>query len=307
MELVAHRIILPNTASKLFIHLITDVHREATGCDDHKFRADIKKIYDANQRISETNETHYWIGGGDWNNGITAKDKRFDATAVSDKFRKYVGNNLHKKVADTLIREVESIAPWCLGYGRGNHEDGVIKWNDFDPADAVAQGLNVNYLGYSAGIRLTIGTEINSKQSTTLILLWHHGFGAARSKASKMNMLLKLGSLLLADVYMTGHVHEPIGFPGIRMELSRTGFLRQIARPIIYVNGGTYQRAYQPTSQQEQKAGEYNIDHDIEVDYAEKAAYEPAVIGHFGWSFEWKRTGGRKGSWDYELKAIDFR
>lgn len=305
MESVAYRIVLPTPTTRLYCHLLTDVHREAVGCDHRKFREDIEKIREANANgfKNPKEEMHFWIGGGDWNNGIGPKDKRFDATAVSGPFKQFVGNNLHKKVADTLIKEATPIAPWCWGYGRGNHEDGVIRYNDFDPADYVAQSLGVNYLGYSAGIRLTIGIEGQS-QSKTLILYWHHGFGAARSKGGKMNMLYALRDKLNADVYMTGHIHEPLGFPSVRMDLSRRGKLQLIARPIIFVNGGTYQKVQ---SNQSQEPG-YNEDHVVEVDYSEKAAYDPAVIGHFGWSFQFTRSHGRKQpSWGYKLRTVDFR
>jgi len=298
MELVEHEITLPNAQTKLFCHLLTDVHYEASGSDRKKFLRDVARIKELNE--ADNNELHYWIGGGDWANGISAKDKRFDAACVANPFKKYVGNDLHTAVAETLVDVSLPIQPWCWGYGRGNHEDEVIKHCDFDPARIVAKGLNVNYLGYSAAIRLRIKCQAHVY---TLLLYWHHGFGASRAKGGKLNMLYSLRDKVSnADVFMTGHVHEPITFPSVRMEVPSTGKLRQKARQIIFVNGGTYQKSYQPDGVQ--KTGGFNKGHDVLADYSEKRAYDPAVIGHMGWSFEVRRPS--KG-WSYALKGVDFR
>ena len=303
MELVAHRIELPKWGTKLYIHLITDVHREAAGCDATAFRRDIRKIREANER-KDGKQIHYWIGGGDWNNGIGTPDKRFDGTAVSTQFQKYLTTNLHMAVCRQLVREASPIKEWCLGYGRGNHEDGVIKYNQFDPADYVARSLDTNYLGYSAGIRITIGIEGTNQHRDTIFIYWHHGYGASRSKGGKKNMLYNLRDQLVADVYMTGHVHEPEAFEGTRMHLTVKGQLRQVARNILFINGGTYQKNYMPEGGVGQVAGEYNEGHQVEVDYAEKKAYTPSVIGHYGFSFQFFKE--RQGEFSVPDEIIPF-
>jgi len=301
MELVDHHIELPTAQTKLVIHLITDVHREAVGCDSRKFKRDIARIEHANSTPSlRQKELHYWFGGGDFNNGIGPKDRRFDAMAVSHQFRKH--DNLHMEVAGQLVKELTPIRDYCLGYGRGNHEDGVIKYCSFDPAAYVAEKLNVNYIGYSAGIRLVIGIK-GVRHKKTIIVYWHHGFGASRSKGGKLNMLYALRDKLEADVYMTGHIHEPLAFPAVRLGLSTRGKLRQVVRPLLFVNGGTYQK-HHTTDGKAQTPMEYNEDHEIKVDYAEKAAYDPAVIGHQGWQFEFQSL---RNGWGYKLRARDFR
>jgi hypothetical protein len=304
MELIAHEITLPTLSTPLYLHNITDVHREAAGCDKRKFLADIATIAKANEQPEERG-LHYWIGGGDWNNGIGAKDRRWDAVAVSPEFKHFVGLGLHQAVAMRLVEEAKPIAPWCLGCGRGNHEDGVIRFNDYDPALDVARGLDVNYMGYSAGIRLTIRAK-GQTHSTTLIVYWHHGHGAARTKGAKVNMLHGLRDKLDADVFFTGHLHEAVAFTGVRMSLTRRGVLRQVARPRVYVNGGTYLKGYHVCKAQ--AAGGYNAGHGVLVDYSEKAAYDPAVIGHWGCMFRLKKEGSdRSARWAHELKAVDFR
>lgn len=282
MELVDRRVELPTRASSLYIHNITDVHRDAAGCDVRRFLADVEQIRRLN---AEGPDLHLWIGGGDWNNGIAAKDKRFDATSVRWEFQRYLSNNLHKKVAERIVKEVAPIAPYCIGYGRGNHEDTVIQYADFDPADYVAERLDVPYLGYNAGIRLRIGTP-GSSAVDTLLLYWHHGFGGGRSKAGKINMLLKLAEVLAGmDVYLTGHVHEAIGLPQAEMTLSRKGALRQKAHKVLYINGGTYQRAYKPEDLTPQTSGHYDAERCVTVDYAEKKAYPPSLIGHYAFRY----------------------
>ncbi len=176
MELVSHDIVLPTENTRLYFHFIGDVHYEAVGADIARFRRDIARIKRANDE--DNGEIHYWFGIGDINNGISTKDRRFDATAVSDYYKQFLGNDLHRQVSKAIARDLEPIAAYCLGYLRGNHEDAVIKYTEYDPAADITERLNVNYLGYSAGIRLRIKIE-GQKQTTVLTGYIHHGTGAS--------------------------------------------------------------------------------------------------------------------------------
>jgi hypothetical protein len=303
MELLDYPINLKSWKEEVTVHLFGDIHRAALGCDHKQLRADIKKLKEANER----GERHRWLGTGDWCNSIGPKDKRHDSTAIASEFRHHVGDDLFRMEVATLVREFESIRDYGIGIGTGNHEDTIARNSEYNPSRALAQHLNLPYLDYSAVIRfrLTAGPQVRS-----VILYWHHGYGASRTKGAKLNMLYNMRDVLAnADVYAVGHVHELLDFPEVRMEASHAGQLRLTQKPILFINNGTYLKAY-ATDTRPQKAMQFNPELAARSDYAEKKAYRPSVIGHNGFTMQLqndrKGLGRGRNDWKVKLNRVDF-
>ena len=305
MELLHYDITTAKGNDPVYIHLFTDIHRAAPGCDAKKLRSDISMF----KKLAEAGG-HYWIGGGDWSNGIGPRDKRFDSSSVRPRFHENVGKDLHQAEARILAHEFEPIREWGIGLGMGNHEAAVAKYNEFNPATDIAERLNLPFLGYSAGIRLRLAAK-NVQHTEIVTVFWHHGIGSARSKGAKVNALNKMKEIMVADVYLMGHDHELVDFPEVRVSIAKKGTLRLVKDDVLYVNGGTYLKAY-PTDIVPQKAGEFSPDKHVHADYAEQKAYRPAVIGHNGFIIERKNTkkGLKPGStsrWQRKLSRYDCR
>lgn len=275
MELVDYTITLKNTKQPVYLHCFSDIHRSAVGCDVRKLLTDIAKIQAGEAR----GECHRWFGGGDFCNSVGVKDKRYDHTQVRPEFANYSGDDLFQQETRVLASEFAPIKHLCLGIGTGNHERSVAKYNDYNAIVGLCERLDVPYLGYSALLRIKMGKEA---ARNTCLIYWHHGVGAARTKSSKARAMESFRDVVTnADVYFSGHTHEWMNFPSIRMEGTRKGTLRLVQREVMFVNSGTYLKAY-PTTKTAQTTGKFDNNRAVHVDYAEMAGYLPNVIGHNG-------------------------
>jgi len=293
---------LKSYSEKVYIHLFTDIHMGAMGCDRSALSRDVKNFKAAIDR----GEKHYWILGGDNCNSIGPKDRRHDSATIAKEFRDYIGGSLFDEERAALCAHLRPIRDWGIGVGTGNHEDKISATSEHHPAIETARQLDLPYLGYSAMIRLRL---LNSVSKASVIVHWHHGRGAARTPGGRLNMLYAMRDVADADVYLTGHVHETIDKPDVApLSVPRSGRMRLVARRRLFVLGATYQKSYSMDEKRPQKAGEFN-DTIVNADYAEKNAYTPSLIGHVGFSVQMGRMGikGTKSSAQTVfLKAEDF-
>lgn len=275
MELLDCEIVLKKSDQPIYLHCFSDIHRSAVGCDTKKLHQDIAALLEGEQR----GEIHRWFGGGDFCNSVGAKDKRYDHTQVRKEFAEYSGDDLFQHETRVLAQEFAPIKHLCLGLGTGNHERSVAKYNDYNAIVGLCERLDVPYLGYSALMRVKL---IWKERSSACLIYWHHGVGAARTKGSKARSMESFRDVVTnADVYFSGHTHEWMNFPSVRMEGTREGVLRLIQREVMFVNSGTYLKAY-PTTKTAQRGGKFDQQRAVHVDYAEMAGYLPNIIGHNG-------------------------
>jgi hypothetical protein len=237
MELLDYPIDLESLSEKINIHLFGDIHRAALGCDAKQLRSDVNQIKVGNEK----GERHLWVGMGDWCNSIGPKDKRHDSAAVAPEFVEYMGDDLFRVEASALASEFKPIAQYGIGMITGNHEDGIARRSEYNPARDIAERLDIPYLGYSAIIRFRLR---HGNHTECVIFHLHHGTGASRTKGGKMNMLYNMRDVVQADIYAVGHVHEVLDFPEVRMTVTRAGKLRLVQKPLLFINCGTYLKAY---------------------------------------------------------------
>lgn len=304
MELLDVPIVLPESNRKATIHVFSDIHRAAAGCDAKKLRSDINVLKHA---VEERGELHRWIGGGDWSNAIGPKDRRFDQSAVAPEFRQYIGDDLFGVEARVLAEEFRPIRDYGIGIGMGNHEDKIAGQGEFNPAVDIAERLNLPFLGYNAIIRLRV-TVKGKKHSITCVLYWHHGRGSGRTSGGKLKMLQDMTAVVDADVYVVGHTHEIVDAPGVVLSVNRRGKLRLVAREQLFLNSGTYLKTYNERKRPQQ-AGQYNEGAVAATDYGEKAAYKPTVIGHNGFTMLLHHTGNGRNipsQWKLKLEKVSL-
>lgn len=281
----------------IHVHVFSDIHRAAEGCDARKLRSDIASL---KARV-EAGECHRWLGGGDWSNAIGPKDKRFDVSAVGKEFQSSAGDDLFGTEVRKLAEEFAPIREWGIGVAEGNHESTIARGGDFNPTIAVASRLNLPYLGYSALIRFRLSSNDDKDHTASVLFYWHHGYGAGRAKGSKMNMLYRLHEIIDADVYGCGHTHETMDFPAVKLSATRRGALRLQKRDVLYFNSGTYLKTF-PTDVKPQTKQAFDEKRSLRPDYGERAGYAPTPIGHSG--FVIRREHGD--NWSTRLEKVQF-
>ena len=215
--------------------------------------------------IKDTPNT-YWIGMGDYIEGINIEDKRFDEQSVDPT---YVIKDLGQLVTiqtEDIISFLTPIKDRCLGLLTGNHEETIRqryhRMVTYDIAKAL--GCLDSYVGYDGFIRLDFErqTEAYKSSSTVIVIYTSHGYGAARRSGAKVNKLEEVGRCFDADIIILAHEHKKvIAPPMIRLGLDDRGNL--IQRKQIGIMSGSFVRGYVENA----------------TTYVEKKMYPPTDIG----------------------------
>jgi len=88
-----------------------------------------------------------------------------------------------------------------LGNHVGNHEARVFKHSGTNLSKILSLMLNINYLGVGAAHIFRIGKQTYTMYTT-------HGNSGARMPHTKIANVIKMQSMIDADIYAAGHVHQ---------------------------------------------------------------------------------------------------
>ncbi len=198
----------PSRSNVFTHHHITDAHVGHRGCDERLLMETVNKI--------ASDEFATWGSGGDACDFIPRKgDKRYRESTLAPW--------LHG-VDDVVMRESERflditkpIAHKCLYLLKGNHENSILSYYDFDPYRYIVKtmaewaGCKIEdlALGWEGFVTLTFrrGTPESYGGSWKMTIYGHHGAGGGRKAGGHA---LRLEELLLtydADIVLTGHRH----------------------------------------------------------------------------------------------------
>lgn len=104
-----------------------------------------------------------------------------------------------------------------LAMGTGNHEDRVYKVTGIDSSKYLAMESGLPMERYSSNSFLVFvkfgksAISRPSKQKKNVYSIFcHHGVGGGRLKGGKINMVVRMNQIVTADVFVVGHVHDPM-------------------------------------------------------------------------------------------------
>lgn len=200
---------------------IFDVHVGMKACDEEMLERHI-------EYIERTPDTYTFLGG----------DLMESATRDS------VGMGIFDEryhLADQIARIRRLLKPLAeknkiLGAITGNHEMRTAKYNTADPLADICDVLNIPFLGYQAFIKITVN-------GITYKTIWWHGASGATTKGGKMNAVLRMRKLGVADLYTMGHVHDRFYTEEIEHDMDdETDEL--VAHKRIYLIAGSFLRYF---------------------------------------------------------------
>lgn len=97
----------------------------------------------------------------------------------------------------------------------GNHCERTTREVDMDPAEDVAFRLGVPYFDFEVLLKIRLGENIAKKRPVYYTVYVTHGSGGGQTIGAKANRLEKLQYIVMSDVYLMGHTHQAITFPGV--------------------------------------------------------------------------------------------
>ena len=246
---------------------LSDLHVGNVGCDLDGIKRDVKRI--------AADPYSLWVGGGDYAEYISPRDKRFDPASFDPGLRVRDMGNLGTMFAARVRDLFAPIAGKCLGLAYGNHEASYQTANDQDGLHGwLCTELGAANLGYSAlldivFVRMGKGAPVlhrgNPKRHgdrNGFRVYVHHGAGAAGTPGGKLNRLVQFMDSFDADVYMIGHVHDRVGKRITR--LGADASCRKIVeRERVGVVAGSYLKTYAQGA----------------TGYGERKGYRPTSLG----------------------------
>ena len=138
-----------------------------------------------------------------------------------------------QKEVEWLIEHFRPIKDKILGVVPGNHEWRIWRQDGTDIVKLFSLALDLPkgcYAQDSLIVKVNVGERANGKPIPYLLYL-HHGSGGGKT-TGKWQRARELSSLVdNADVYCTGHVHDPAIFPSVRRWVdTRNGKLIEATR-----------------------------------------------------------------------------
>lgn len=247
---------------KLNLYPLGDIHLGARNVDEEKLAQAVRQI--------ERDPYGYWIGIGDYIEGINRRDKRFDPQTLAPWIGVSDLTDLGRVQAERFLDYVRPIAHKCLGLASGNHEETLEYIWERDLYGDIVTGvkraagfdqdtpLRLDYYGY---ILLSCIRGASHKDGSRLLKLGvHHGAGGANTGGA----VNKLRTFLMAhdaDIMFVGHTHNTEGTAVDVMQFDQGGRPKMVTRYGVICS--TFLRS------------------EVEgpVNYAEKRMLHPAHVG----------------------------
>ena len=190
-----------------------DIHLGAAACDEKEFKDCIDYI--ANK------DDAYWIGMGDYCDFISMSDPRFDPGSLAPWIKVADLKNLATIQKERFIEMTKPIAHKCLALVKGNHEDTIQHYYEYDIYNAIVtetkknghmaqtEKLGIGMYGWLL-IKSYMGKDKAGGASRNVKINLHHGFTGGRLTGAKaLNMQRWLWSHN-ADLVIWGHSHNKL-------------------------------------------------------------------------------------------------
>lgn len=192
-----------NKVHKLF--LCSDLHLDALSCDIELLKSELDEASAQGADIA--------IGGDVFDALLPGDKKRY--TAAGDPFHTDQNLNEAVKKASAFLKPY---AKNIVAIGHGNHETSVMKFNSFDPVDALIyilsqqDGVDIKPLHYTGFLRYSFGYE-SGNGSRTHTIYFNHGQGATAEISKGLIMVDRHRKKAVADLYWFGHTHTKVVLP----------------------------------------------------------------------------------------------
>jgi UDP-2,3-diacylglucosamine pyrophosphatase LpxH len=141
----------------------------------------------------------YVLGLGDWMENANRRSVGYEDQIIAP-----------MKQLRYLVKKFKPIADEgrMLGFIRGNHEMRSIREVNLDPAEWLAESLEIPYFADGIFMSLKIKNRGNKKRGQNYSLYAAHGYSGARTANGKLNACRRLAQMGEVDLYMMGHVHS---------------------------------------------------------------------------------------------------
>ncbi len=128
--------------------------------------------------------------------------------SISDVYSELKNPQQAKKYAFNLLKPIKDR---ILGMVSGNHEKRIWRESGNDISEDLSMLLECDYDREGLFFNIKLGNYKNNGRVNYTVYCTH-GTGAGRTAGAKANMLKRASEIVLADIYITGHIHHMQSF-----------------------------------------------------------------------------------------------
>lgn len=203
------KVYLPRDLKHVNLHVLSDWHLGDSNCK----LDDIKAIINS---IASDKNAYALINGDLINNAIKS--------SVSDIYSEKLNPMEQIELACELLTPIKDK---ILGVTSGNHENRSYKDSGVDLTAFLATKLGIinKYDPIAVAIYLRVG-ELNRKATGKDInrqicykIYMTHGANSGRTEGAKVNALVRLQSVIDADIYIHSHTHQAAVLKNVRLKM----------------------------------------------------------------------------------------
>jgi len=239
------------------IAFMGDTHIGCVSHDRNHWLRDIATIRDT--------ENCFWIHDGDACECIVPTDPRWHGGGIDKCFHDRL-DDLPSAQYEQFEKDVFDIRDKCLGLSEGNHDGEFQRRHYGKLTQKSAERLGVPFLSDTAMIRITFRRlDENGERNKSCVktIFVQHGAGGGSKGGGKVNKMEDLPAAFEANIYVWGHVHRKMIWPGMILRIPESGKLHLVEKEVWYVLSGSYFKTYQ----------------EGHSSYGQRAAYRPVVLG----------------------------
>ncbi len=225
--------------------LLADVHFDSPHCDRR-----LLKSY-----LEEAKRTGAGVFSfGDFYDAMQGReDRRSDK---SDLMPKYKAGDYINRLIDDAADFLDPYKGSIVFLSMGNHESAILRHLEVDVLLLLAGRLGVAKMGYAGFVRFLFssnGKGHHSGGNTRRVLYFHHGAGGGGEVTKGVIQAQRRQAKVVADIYVSGHIHEAWSLWSERTELNNAGV--PVTPPLLHVCIPTMKDEYE-------MAGGYHIEKD---------------------------------------------
>jgi hypothetical protein len=202
--------------------LLADVHFDSPHCDRRLLKSYLEQAKREGAGVFCFGDFYDAMQGRD--------DRRSDKSDLlpQNKSGKYI-NTLIDDAADFLMPYAGNIVFLSMG----NHESAILRHLEVDILLLLAGRLGVCKMGYAGFVRFLFSRGPKSAGATRRVLYFHHGAGGGGEVTKGVIQAQRRQAKVVADIYVSGHIHEAWSLWSERTELSNAG--DPITPPLLHV------------------------------------------------------------------------
>ena len=223
-----------NYSDTLGIWFFGDVHRDATSCDEKRWKWFLKKS------AEDKPEFTYYMGLGDYHDLASSREQKHLSRDALHETTMESLDEMVEKNNRKFAEEIKHMRGKLLGLVDGNHN-----WrfpNGVTASEDLANRMGCAHLGWLTHYTLTF--QFGNGRSQNVYIVACHGRAGGKRIGTSINQVEDMKAIFpMADIYIMGHNHDRGAWPIDILYPTNAGEIKQKRQ--FLCRSGSFKKAYE--------------------------------------------------------------